>query len=244
MFTECLHTPPPRVFSPRKCNAEQSLRRLCHRGSPPRGRSPRLEGKAHAAPTYPRGLEQLRVSGLTPSGRAYRFRGTWATPQAPRNAYATGDEHLTVRIELVIRCGEKSGQTRRVVALTHVYRCQEGRRWAWRSSGDECHRCVMICEMAPSPIIPANGADALPLAQAIRLRLRVVAELDGALVLLAEHALGPDRLSYEWRASGGQMLYTDKDIAVWTRARQPGPHLLQVTAQMPGGAAVASLRRD
>ena len=81
------------------------------------------------------------------------------------------------------------------------------------------------------------------MSEAVQLRVRTIGQVHGALVLLAEHNGGEGRFAYQWQASGGRLLWVDRDVALWLPpAQSTRPELIQVAAQSEHAAAVASLR--
>jgi hypothetical protein len=107
------------------------------------------------------------------------------------------------------------------------------------SSGDECKVCEIIAEMAPSPIVSDKREDDLPLARALRLRVRQVVKVGRSVVLMAENDGGPD-VAYAWRASGGEVRSVAPDVVVWTPPKEGGPHLVQAAVTGEHTAGVAS----
>ena len=152
-----------------------------------------------------------------------------------------GRGEIHVRFDL--DCG--GGEMRRVVSTTIVHLCVtgEGEPMTIASSGQECRTCAIIAEMAPTPIIPAERPDALPLQQGIHLALRPIARFENALVLLAEHDGGDEETSYEWHATAGTMQRVEEDIVLWEPAPTDEPQAVQVCVQTPRSAGVATFRR-
>jgi hypothetical protein len=158
------------------------------------------------------------------------------------------DADWAFRTTLTLRCG---GQGRTVESFTTVALCGKGLygtdpKRTWASSGDVCGSCAaIICEMAPSPLVPGSASDDLPLGAALDVVVRPLARVGGALVLLAEHA-PKDLLTYDWQATAGTLDHLDQDVVLWRlpAATPTGAQLAQVAVSGTTLAAVASYRWD
>jgi hypothetical protein len=154
---------------------------------------------------------------------------------------------IVLETRFTIKCGNS---TREVRALTALYFCSDigmsnSQAVGWASSGDRCIDCASICEMVASPILPAKGDESTPLASAVRLGLRVIGRLHGALVILAEHDGGASQFDYRWSATSGKLVWVDGDVALWVPPESTnGQELVQVAMSSQRVAAVASLRWD
>jgi hypothetical protein len=186
-------------------------------------------------------LSAPAVSGLVAlSGiPGYAFDLTWA---AAINFYGFGTPpRMVLETRFTIDCG---GSTREVRSLTALYFCSDnGTAAGWASSGDQCIDCASICEMAASPILPREEDESMALSGAVRIRLRVIGQLHGALLILAEHDGGAHEFDYQWSATAGRIVWVDRDVAIWvppTAANQS--ELVQLAVSSERAAAVASLR--
>ena len=184
-------------------------------------------------------LSGMQVTQVAPTTGGFSFHAEW--PQ-PFDVYPDPWSRMTVKATFDIKCDPQGNTTQTVEAITHIHLCHE-EEVTWVSSGDECTVCASVCEMAPSPIVPAAGADGLPLARALRLRVVELARIGRKLVLLAEND-GGEGMGYQWRPSAGEIAELAPDIIVWTLPDEPGPHLVQVAVHASDAAAVATLRAD
>jgi hypothetical protein len=146
-----------------------------------------------------------------------------------------GVSRVTLRATLAVKCDDDE---RTVHSATDVFFC-DGPTLNWASSGDACCVCRVIAEMAPSPIVPGDVADDLPLARALRLRIVELARVQNTLILLAENDGGAG-LDYEWLASVGSVERLAPDVVCWTLAQGQLDPLIQAAVSGPGAAAVAS----
>ena len=176
------------------------------------------------------------VSDVQPVQGGFTFHAEW--PQM-LNLPPESWVNMTVKTTFTSQCGPGPNDVRTVEALTIIHLCFEGNELVWVSSGDECKVCEIIAEMAPSPIVPDKREDDLPLARALRLRVRPVVKIGRSVVLMAENDGGPD-VEYAWRASGGEVQSIAPDVVVWTPPREAGPHLLQAAVTGEHTAGVAS----
>lgn len=175
------------------------------------------------------------LSGLP----GYAFDLKWTN--APYSNVFGLPPRMVLETRFTVQCGSA---TREIRALTALYFCSDnGAAVGWASSGDRCIECASICEMAASPILPALTDDSMALASAVRLGVRVIGQLHGALLLLAEHDGGAANFDYSWTASGGQLVWSDRDVALWVPPESTlKPELVQVALSSHRAAAVASLR--
>lgn len=176
------------------------------------------------------------VTDVQPTMGGFTFHAEW--PQMldlPPESWV----HMAVKTTFTSQCGPDPADQRTVEATTIVHLCFEGNDLVWVSSGDECKVCEIIAEMAPSPIVPDKRADDLPLARALRLRVRPIVKVGRQVVLMAEND-GGDGVEYAWRASGGELRSIAPDVVVWTPPKEGGPHLLQAVVTGEHTAGVAS----
>ena len=211
--------------------------------------APALAGKVVGVPTVSfvpsasSGAMQVAISNIRADGQGFAFDAVWST--APTCACDLADS-WTFKTALQIQCD--GGAVRTVESLTNLRLCGDSGTWSgrtWVSSGDSCFTCATICEMAPSPIVPTQAGDDLPLGSALTVAIRTLAKVGNALVLLAEHEGGGGAFSYDWSVSAGEVETLDRDVALW---RLPAGeidrvHLAQVAVVGSHAAAVASLRR-
>jgi hypothetical protein len=94
--------------------------------------------------------------------------------------------------------------------------------------------CSVICEMAPSPIVP-EAIGGFPLSRVHSISVREVARVGRSIVLHAIH----DGESIDWQADGGRLHLLASDIAVWT-GDGGDEAIVTATAQSAEGLAVAS----
>lgn len=178
---------------------------------------------------------------VTFDGADYVFTLSFPFAYFADSARFEGFERFVFETEMVVTCGP--GDTRRVVATTIVHPCHEDDGTiTFASSGEECKTCAIIAEMAPTPLIPVERPDSLPLQQGIQLRLRPIARFENALVLWAEHDQPNRALIYDWYASRGELLEVSDDVRVWLFDGAPEPQIAQVAVRTDNGAAVASYR--
>jgi hypothetical protein len=207
--------------------------------------APALAGRVTGTPTVrvvdlDQGLSRPTIGAVTKSGNGFEFDLVW--PNAPYGYGSGVPPRMVLETVFEIDCG---AEQQRVRALTALYFCtHDVAGSAWASSGDHCIQCAAVCEMVASPILPAKSDDPMALAGALRVGLRVVGKVHGALVLLAEHDGGTSDIEYEWRASGGKLAWVARDVALWfpPEPADSGSELLQVAVTSPRAAAVASLR--
>ena len=181
-------------------------------------------------------LSGMLVSNVQPVAGGFSFDASWADPLALGPGQFV---RMTVRVTFEIGCGPGGDPKQSVASITYVQLCGDDDVMSWVSSGDECKVCAIIAEMAPSPIVPDEAADDLPLARVLRLRLVPVARVGRTVVLFAENDGGPD-LAYAWHPSGGRVTALAPDVVVWDPPDEPGPHAVQVVAHGDEAAAVAS----
>jgi hypothetical protein len=144
---------------------------------------------------------------------------------------------VTMRVSLQVMCPEAP---QLVHAVTDAHLCGANIGSAeWVSSGSVCSVCRVIAEMAPSPIVPDHDPDGLPLAGVLRLRIVELARISGSVVLLAEHD-GGGGLSYEWRATDGELRQLAPDVIALSLPITASAPLVQVAAFGQDSAAVAS----
>lgn len=176
------------------------------------------------------------VSDVMPAAGGFTFHAEWPTMLA---LLPESWVQMTVKTTFTSQCGPGPADTRTVEAITVVHLCFEGNELLWVSSGDECRVCEIIAEMAPSPIVGDTREDDLPLARALRLRVRPIVKVGRSLVLMAENDGGAD-VDYAWRATAGEVRSIAPDVVVWTPPRGGGPHLLQAAVTGEHTAGVAS----
>ena len=209
--------------------------------------APELAGKVVGipavtfVPTASSNSTQVAISNVRANGQEFTFDAAWDTEPVLQCAPS---DSWTFKTTLQIQCD--GGGIRAVESLTNLRLCQSyGMPGTWISSGDTCYTCATICEMAPSPIVPAQANDDLPLASALTVVIRCLAKVGNALVLLVEHEGGADAFCYAWSVSTGEVETLARDVALW---RLPDGeldqvHLAQVAVVGARAAAVASLRR-
>ena len=181
-------------------------------------------------------LTQGQVSNVTQLAGGFSFHLTWPGPlKVNPEPYV----RMVMEVELEIACDPSGTELRSVTSITEIHLCIGDADLEWVSSGDECTACKTIAEMAPTPILPDQLADGLPMARAFRLRVVELARAGNAALLLAENDAGPDA-PYRWRATAGRLEELAPDLVLWTTESAELPHLLQVAVEQPDGAAVAS----
>lgn len=176
-------------------------------------------------------FRNLTFSNLTSDSGEFTF-----TAHAENLALAP-EARVTLRATLEVAC---AGDVTRIVhAVTEIYFCDVYSGLRWASSGEACCVCRVIAEMAPSPIVPGEVSDDLPLAQALRLRIVELARVSNTVILLAEHD-GGEGFDYEWLASVGEVEKLAPDVVRWTLAEGMSDPLIQAAVSAPAAAAVAS----
>jgi hypothetical protein len=192
----------------------------------------------------PSGDSVPSVSNVRPEQGGFAFDVTWG-PQPPEwlchGSFQPYNPYWTFRATVRLRCG---GQERVVESLTTVTLCGEYSPRTWASSGDVCNECAAIlCEMAPSPTLPGDADDPLPLGSAMDVVIRPLVRVGGALVLLADHA-PRDGLGYAWQATTGTIEPLAADVVVWRPQSPVAPResIAQVVVTGDELAAVASYR--
>jgi hypothetical protein len=181
-------------------------------------------------------LQGMVVSDVSPTSGGFGFHAEWPdTLSLPPESWV----QMTVKTTFTSQCGPGVDDTRVVEAITTIHLCYEGDDLVWVSSGDECKVCEIIAEMAPSPIVGDTQRDDLPLARALRLRVRPIVKVGRSIVLMAENDGGPD-VDYAWRATGGAVEAIAPDVVVWTPPKEAGPHMLQAAVTGEHTAGVAS----
>ncbi len=191
--------------------------------------------------TAPAALSGMVVSDVQPTAGGFTFHAEW--PQM-LNLEPESWVSMVVKTTFTSQCGPGPSDTRTVESSTTIHLCFEekqpgDKQLTWVSSGDECKVCDIIAEMAPSPIVPDKREDDLPLARALRLRVRPILRVGRAVVLLAENDGGTD-VDYAWRVSGGELLQLSPDVVAWTPPQGSGEHLLQAIVSAEHAAGVAS----
>jgi hypothetical protein len=187
-------------------------------------------------------LQGMVISDVQPTAGGFTFHAEW-----PQMLSLQPESWLSmvVKTTFTSQCGPSPSDMRTVEATTTIHLCYEekqpgDKQLTWISSGDECKVCDIIAEMAPSPIVPGKRSDDLPLARALRLRVRPIAKVGRSVVMLAEND-GGEGVDYSWRASGGELHQLSPDVVVWTPPSEGGPYLLQAAVTGEHTAGVASL---
>jgi hypothetical protein len=181
-------------------------------------------------------LMGMVVTNVQPTAGGFTFHAEW--PQG-LNLSPEWWANMTVKTTFTSQCGPGPNDTRTVESSTIVHLCFEGSELLWVSSGDECKVCEIIAEMAPSPIVSGKREDDLPLARALRLRVRPIVKVGRKVVMMAENDGGPG-VEYAWRASGGEVEPVAPDVVVWTPPKGGGPHMLQAVVTGEHTVGVAS----
>lgn len=179
------------------------------------------------------------ITNLRAEKEGFAFDAIWPQGRPKSSCGMVREPSWVFRTTLILQCG---GQERIVLSDTVLVLCGEyGTTWA--SSGDLCDECAVICEMAPSPIVPGKVDDDLPLGSALNVVIRPQVRVGGAVVLLAEHA-ARDGLSYAWQVSAGSLEHLDRDVVLWRlpSADRKQAQLAQVAVTGDDLGAVASLR--
>jgi hypothetical protein len=185
-------------------------------------------------------LMGMIVSDVQPTQGGFTFHAEWPKMlNLPPEQWVS----MTVKTTFLSECGPAQIDFRTVESATIIHLCIEGNDVGWVSSGDECKVCEIIAEMAPSPIVPDKRADDLPLARALRLRVRPVAKVGRSIVLLAEND-GGDGVEYAWRATAGELVEIARDVVVWTPPPLGGPHMVQAAVTGEHTAGVASYLQE
>ncbi len=175
------------------------------------------------------------MSNMRADNGGFAFDVTWSSPPSYLCESGAGAE-WTFRTTLRLQCG---GEERAVASESNVRLCRGG----WASSGDVCDECAVVCEMAPSPIVPGQIGDDLPLASALNVVIRPRVRVGRDVVLVADHD-AKDGLAYGWRVSAGTVEHLDRDVVLWRlpAADNGQVQLAQVAVTGDDLAAVASLR--
>ncbi len=178
-------------------------------------------------------LKAITVSDLTEVPAGFTFTASF--PEGiPLTEQLT---RMTLRVTFEVECQPEPVT---VHAVTDVHLCSESyTESTWVSSGDSCSVCRIIAEMAPSPIVPDQHEDELPLARALRLRVVELARISNKVVLLAENDGGPG-LEYEWHASVGTLQRLSPDVVVWTLEEGMASPFIQAAVYAEDAAAVAT----
>jgi hypothetical protein len=186
-------------------------------------------------------LTNMQVQNLQKQPGGFSFQASFPGPLfiSPETFSTESVGRMTVRITLQLDCAPQP-VTKVIHAATDIHVCKDGSEIAWVSSGDLCTVCRIIAEMAPSPIVPDETTDDLPLARALRLRVVELARISNTLVLLAEHD-GGDGLDYQWHASaGGRVERLAPDVVAWTLEEGMTAPFIQAAVAGPAALAVAS----
>jgi hypothetical protein len=183
-------------------------------------------------------LLDFTTTDVTQVDGGFTFSGVWPSTDLGDWWDRVG---LTLRVTIRIDCG--GDLSRLVRSETRVELCRDDALApAWRSSGDECVYCQMVCEMDAPPLPAEAGDDALPLPGGLRVSIAQVMHVGRTVVLVAEPSGALGQVAYEWRASGGVVHGADIGGVVWELPEDVGPHLLQVVVRDDRSAAVASHR--
>jgi hypothetical protein len=180
-------------------------------------------------------LQMASITNVAPAMNGFSFHAEWAPFSLTPLAYV----RMRLRTTLTVRCDPMGIDTREVHADTWIHLCFEDGDVTWVSSGDNCQTCDVVAEMAPCPIVPDKTEDGLPLAQALRVRLVVVARVGNTMVVWAEHDGGAG-MDVDWQVSGGELVPIDADVVAWTPP--PGAQQIVCAVQGEDAAAVATLR--
>ncbi len=205
--------------------------------------APALASVAGGTPTItvvsaqPQALAAMQVTNVQAVAGGWAFHAAWPGPLTGLDASSAAQ--MVVKASFDVACTPDGGGARLVEAITNVHLCLGDTDVEWVSSGDLCTVCRVIAEMAPSPIVPEQRTDALPLARALRLRVVPLARVGKSVVLLAEND-GGSGLEYEWHASSGSIERLAADVIVWHLADGDEPSLIQAVLRGDGGAAVAT----
>jgi hypothetical protein len=181
----------------------------------------------------------MQVTMMAREQDGFSFHASWSDP-------VLFEGRMTVRTTFQLSCVDDAGSpeagvTREVHAATDIYICdgESGYERMWVSSGDRCIVCSVVAEMAPSPIVPDQHADDLPLARVTRLRIVELARVSNTVILLAEND-GGSGLEYEWHPSDGHLERLANDVVAWTvQQGMAAPHI-QAAIFGSSTAAVAS----
>jgi hypothetical protein len=179
-------------------------------------------------------LMPVTITNVAPTMDGFSFHAEWPPFTLPPESWV----RMRVQTTMTVKCDPNGMDTRQVQASTWIHLCIEDGDLLWVSSGDDCKVCDVIAEMAPCPIVPDKAGDELGLAQALRLRLVVLARVGSTVVVWAEHDGGAG-LAIDWRASGGELRHLADDVVVWTPSE--GDQQILCAVQGDDAAAVASL---
>ena len=204
--------------------------------------APALQGTVIGTPTVKvlftpvTELEGMVATDMQPVMGGFTFHAEW-----PSMFTLPPDINVNMGIltTFTSQCGPGADDVRTIEATTFIHLCFEGNDVLWVSSGDECNVCDIIAEMAPSPIVSDKREDDLPLARALRLRVRPIVKVGRSVILMAENDGGED-VQYAWRASAGTVESIAPDVIVWTPPAEMGPHLVQAAVTGEHTAGVAS----
>jgi len=153
---------------------------------------------------------------------------------------------LTFQVKLDFTCAPTMSSTRTLQAASTVELCGTYGAMKWVSTGDTCAICYPMAEMAAQLMpTPANESDNIPLSGEIDVRIVEVAREGRTVVLMAQTPKGADGLALTWQTSAGHLMIAADDVAVWSLPSEPGPHLVQVAAELGPSASIAAyLHRD
>lgn len=146
------------------------------------------------------------VGNIMPAADGFTFELTLPAALVYQEVLALGFE-----VTFDVDCGKATP----VASTTNVDLCWKGRERVWESSGDSCTDCVIIAEMAPSPIPSDNQGDELPLGRVVKLRVVELLASGRSRLLFAENDAGSDA-RYEWRVSSGTLQRIADDVVLWT----------------------------
>jgi hypothetical protein len=179
-------------------------------------------------------LASMTVTNMTKVTGGFQFTAGWAETLPSTSCFGT--QTMTVKATFDIACAD--GGTKTVEARTRIDICDgSDGSLAWVSSGDQCCDCVIIAEMAPSPIVSDKTKDDLPLARVVRLRVVELARAGRQVLLFAENDAGPE-LELDWNVSGGSLERIDADLMLWTLPDDDASPFGQVAVWNDAGAAV------
>jgi hypothetical protein len=200
----------------------------------------------HAYPDYLRGMV---VSDIAPSPDGFTFSAAWdSIPYVSPESGA----YVNVRVTLEIGCDsdpltdtDTAGNTRLVTSDTWLSYCSGsdaayGDQWV--SSGDACHVCHYVCEMAASPIVPDGKDQYLALPRELGMEIIPVMQYGRNLSLVVEPRGTEGPLTYRWSVSAGRISENTLGGVVWELPASPDFHQITVVVEDARSAGVASWR--
>jgi hypothetical protein len=182
----------------------------------------------------------LSLAQPNPDGADYVFEARLADSVSYGSMTLWGQPSSTLfRITLPVTCAIATGPVR-VITEVNLGICwdEPTAAWTWRGPGEACTVCFFMGEGAAPPVPSPAGESRIALGEMFDVSIQCIARVGSVLVLQATSGSAA-RLS--WSVTGGRLLFTEGDIAVW-EPHSEGTGVAQVTAESRQGVGLATFR--